>query len=140
MSLHFGKFISIFFLIIYGNIKFLYVSPERLQTTLFIERAKQMKVCLIAIDGAHCISQWGYDFRPPYLKIAEFRALFPEVPLIALTATATKEVKQDILEKLEMQHPQVFQQSFARANLSFRNLCNGLRFCTKKIRVYQTGI
>lgn len=107
---------------IYGNIKFLYVSPERLQTTLFIERAKQMKVCLIAIDEAHCISQWGYDFRPPYLKIAEFRAFFPEVPLIALTATATKEVKKDILEKLEMQNPQVFQQSFARANLSYSTL------------------
>ncbi len=107
---------------IYGNIKFLYVSPERLQTTLFIERVKQMKVCLIAIDEAHCISQWGYDFRPPYLKIAEFRALFPEVPLIALTATATKEVKLDILEKLEMKSPKLFQQSFARANLSYSTL------------------
>ena len=104
---------------IYGNIKFLYVSPERLQTKLFIERAKQMKINLLAIDEAHCISQWGYDFRPPYMKIAEFRALLPKVPMIALTATATREVRADILSCLEMVNPQTFQQSFARANLSY---------------------
>lgn len=104
---------------IYGNIKFLYVSPERLQTKIFIERAKQMKINLLAIDEAHCISQWGYDFRPPYAKIADFRKLIPDVPLIALTATATQEVKTDIIEKLEMVNPQLFQQSFARANLSY---------------------
>ncbi len=104
---------------IYGDIKFLYVSPERLQTKLFIERAKQMKINLLAIDEAHCISQWGYDFRPPYLKIAEFRALLPKVPMIALTATATEEVRADILRCLEMVNPQTFQQSFARANLSY---------------------
>ena len=104
---------------IYGDMKFLYVSPERLQTKIFIERAKQMKVNLLAIDEAHCISQWGYDFRPPYAKIAEFRKLIPHVPLIALTATATQEVKTDILEQLEMVNPQLFQQSFARANLSY---------------------
>ena len=104
---------------IYGDIKFLYVSPERLQTKLFIERAKQMKINLLAIDEAHCISHWGYDFRPPYAKIADFRKLIPPVPLIALTATATQEVKIDIVEKLEMINPQVFQQSFARANLSY---------------------
>ena len=104
---------------IYGDIKFLYVSPERLQTKLFIERAKQMKINLLAIDEAHCISQWGYDFRPPYTKIADFRKLIPPVSLIALTATATQEVKIDIVEKLEMINPQVFQQSFARANLSY---------------------
>ena len=104
---------------IYGDIKFLYVSPERLQTKLFIERAKQMRINLLAIDEAHCISQWGYDFRPPYTKIADFRKLIPPVPLIALTATATEEVKIDILEKLEMINPQVFQQSFARVNLSY---------------------
>ena len=104
---------------IYGDIKFLYVSPERLQTKLFIERAKQMKINLLAIDEAHCISQWGYDFRPPYTKIANFRKLIPPVSLIALTATATQEVKIDIIEKLEMINPQVFQQSFARANLSY---------------------
>jgi ATP-dependent DNA helicase RecQ len=104
---------------IYGDVKFLYVSPERLQTKLFIERAKQMKINLLAIDEAHCISQWGYDFRPPYLKIAEFRAMLPKVPMIALTATATQEVRADILGRLEMMNPQVFQQSFARANLSY---------------------
>jgi ATP-dependent DNA helicase RecQ len=104
---------------IYGDVKFLYVSPERLQTKLFIERAKQMKINLLAIDEAHCISQWGYDFRPPYMKIAEFRALIPTVPMIALTATATQEVRADILGRLEMVNPQVFQQSFARANLSY---------------------
>jgi ATP-dependent DNA helicase RecQ len=104
---------------IYGDVKFLYVSPERLQTKLFIERAKQMKINLLAIDEAHCISQWGYDFRPPYLKIAEFRTMIPKVPMIALTATATQEVRADILRHLEMVNPQVFQQSFARANLSY---------------------
>ena len=104
---------------IYGDIKFLYVSPERLQTKLFIERAKQMKINLLAIDEAHCISQWGYDFRPPYMKIAAFRELIPKVPIIALTATATEEVRADILNRLEMLNPQVFQQSFARANLSY---------------------
>lgn len=104
---------------IYGNIKFLYVSPERLQTSIFIERAKQMKVNLLAIDEAHCISQWGHDFRPPYLQIAEFRKLIPNTPLIALTATATKEVREEILSRLEMSNPSVFQQSFARANLSY---------------------
>lgn len=104
---------------IYGDIKFLYVSPERLQTKLFIERAKQMKINLLAIDEAHCISQWGYDFRPPYMKIAEFRALLPKVPMIALTATATQEVRADIIKSLEMINPQTFQQSFARSNLSY---------------------
>ena len=107
---------------IYGDVKFLYISPERLQTSLFLERVKAMKLCLLAIDEAHCISQWGYDFRPPYLKIAEFRELFPQLRTIALTATATKEVKTDILAKLAMQNPQVFQQSFARANLSYSTL------------------
>jgi ATP-dependent DNA helicase RecQ len=104
---------------IYGDIKFLYVSPERLQTKIFIERAKQMKINLLAIDEAHCISQWGYDFRPPYMKIAEFRKMLSPVPMIALTATATEEVKADIMERLEMTNPQTFQQSFARANLSY---------------------
>lgn len=104
---------------IYGNNKFLYLSPERLQTELFQERAKKMKVCLVAIDEAHCISQWGYDFRPPYLQIAELRKILPEVPFIALTASATRLVKDDIIAKLELKSPQVFQKSFARENLSF---------------------
>jgi ATP-dependent DNA helicase RecQ len=105
---------------IYGGVKFLYLSPERLQTEIFIERVKQMKVSLIAVDEAHCISQWGYDFRPPYLKIADLRALKPEVPIIALTATATTQVKVDIIEKLAFREPSgIFQKSFARDNLSF---------------------
>ncbi|WP_018475545.1 RecQ family ATP-dependent DNA helicase [Echinicola pacifica] len=104
---------------IYGNYKFLYVSPERLKTDLFIERFKQMKVNLIAIDEAHCISQWGYDFRPPYLEIAELRQYHPTVPFIALTASATPKVKVDIIEKLELREPKVFIKSFARKNLSY---------------------
>ncbi|MGF1635960.1 MAG: ATP-dependent DNA helicase RecQ [Cyclobacteriaceae bacterium] len=104
---------------IYGEIKFLYVSPERLSTELFIERFKQMKVSLIAIDEAHCISQWGYDFRPSYLTIATLRELRPELPIMALTATATLKVRDDICEKLAFKNPAVFCGSFARANLSF---------------------
>src|SRR5690349_21674097 len=78
---------------VYCTIKFLYVSPERLLTEIFIERVKRMKVGLIAVDEAHCISQWGYDFRPSYLKIASLRELKPDVPVIALTATATQQVR-----------------------------------------------
>lgn len=104
---------------IYGNVRFLYVSPERLKTEILIERVKQMNVSLLAVDEAHCISAWGYDFRPPYLQIAEFRELLPNVPVVALTASATPEVQQDIVEKLEMREPQVFRQTFARKNLSY---------------------
>lgn len=104
---------------IYGNYKFLYVSPERLKAELFIERFRQMNVNLIAVDEAHCISQWGYDFRPPYLEIAEIRQYHPKVAVLALTASATPEVCADILEKLEMKAPKEFRQSFARVNLSY---------------------
>ncbi len=104
---------------IHGNTKFLYVSPERLRTDIMIARTKRMKVCLLAIDEAHCISAWGYDFRPSYLLIADFRKLLPKVPVMALTATATEEVRTDILDKLEMRNARVFKQSFARANLSY---------------------
>ncbi|GAB3536534.1 ATP-dependent DNA helicase RecQ [Pontibacter brevis] len=104
---------------VYGDVKFLYLSPERLLTELFQERVKRMKVGLIAIDEAHCISQWGYDFRPPYLQLTELRAVLPNVPVIALTATATEQVKQDIQEKLAFPKRNVFQKSFARANLSY---------------------
>ena len=104
---------------VYGNIKFLYLSPERLLTELFQERVKRMKVNLIAVDEAHCISQWGYDFRPPYLQLAKLREALPTIPVIALTATATAQVKQDIQEKLAFPKPNVFQKSFARANLSY---------------------
>ena len=104
---------------IYGQVKFLYLSPERLKTDIFRERIKQMTVSLLAVDEAHCISQWGYDFRPAYLEIAEIRELLPQVPVIALTATATKEVKIDIQEKLLFKQGKLFQQSFARKNLSY---------------------
>jgi ATP-dependent DNA helicase RecQ len=101
------------------SIKFLYLSPERLKSDLLIERIKKMNVCLLAVDEAHCISQWGYDFRPAYLEISEFRKLIPSVAVIALTATATPDVKKDIQEKLNFKNGQVFVKSFARANLSY---------------------
>ena len=104
---------------VHGSLRFLYVSPERLRTEIMIERTKLMKVALLAVDEAHCISAWGYDFRPSYLLIAEFRDLLPGVPVVALTASATAEVQADILDKLEMKQPQVFRQSFARENLSY---------------------
>jgi ATP-dependent DNA helicase RecQ len=104
---------------IHGTTKFLYVSPERLRTEIMIERVKKMNICLLAIDEAHCISAWGYDFRPAYLLIADFRKLIPGVPVMALTATATEEVRADILNKLQMRNARVFKQSFARANLSY---------------------
>jgi len=104
---------------IYGNTKFLYLSPERLKTDLARERISQMKVNLIAVDEAHCISQWGYDFRPPYLDIAELRDIVPDTPILALTATATPEVVVDIQDKLEFKKHHVFQKSFARSNLAY---------------------
>lgn len=104
---------------IYSNYKFLYVSPERLKTDFFLERAKQMNISLLAIDEAHCISQWGYDFRPAYLEISNFKNTLDIKNSIALTATATKEVKEDILAKLEMSNAKIFSKSFARKNLSY---------------------
>jgi len=99
--------------------KFLYVSPERLATPIFIEKIKQAKVCIIAVDESHCISQWGYDFRPSYLRIAEVRELLPGVPVLALTATATPEVVDDIQRQLHFSQPNVFQKSFHRSNLAY---------------------
>lgn len=104
---------------VYGNGKFLYVSPERLQTELMKVRTKLMKVALLVIDEAHCVSQWGYDFRPPYLKIPEFKKLIPNVSTIALTATATHEAQLDIIEKLDLKNVRIFRQSFARPNISY---------------------
>jgi len=104
---------------IHGKEKFLYISPERLSSDVFRARLPQMNVNLLAIDEAHCISQWGYDFRPSYLAIAEIRTLIPGVPVLALTATATADVQQDILEKLEFKNPNVFKKSFERKNLSY---------------------
>lgn len=103
----------------YGGVKFLYLSPERLTTDLVRERIKKMNISLLAVDEAHCISQWGYDFRPPYLQIAEIRELIPDVPVLALTATATTEVVEDIQEKLLFKRKNVFQKSFSRPNLAY---------------------
>ena len=104
---------------IFGNVKFLYVSPERLKTDIFQERVKKMNVSLLAIDEAHCISQWGYDFRPSYLEIAKVREILPNVPMIALTATATEDVQDDIVDKLQLKDCKQFKKSFARDNLSY---------------------
>lgn len=99
--------------------KFLYVSPERLATPVFMEKIKQARVCMIAVDESHCISQWGYDFRPSYLRIADIRELLPDVPVLALTATATPEVVKDIQTQLHFREPNVFQKSFHRSNLAY---------------------
>ena len=104
----------------YGNYKFLYVSPERLETKLFLEYLPAMNINLLAVDEAHCISQWGYDFRPPYMRIASLREQLPGVPVLALTASATKIVQDDICNKLLFSKThQRFQQSFERPNLSY---------------------
>lgn len=102
-----------------SNCKFLYVSPERLETALFKEYLPGLGIHLVAVDEAHCISQWGYDFRPPYLRIAALRKELPGVPILALTASATPEVQEDICQKLEFNDRQIFRQSFERANLSY---------------------
>ena len=108
-----------------GELKFLYVSPERLQQQTFIEHFRRMKVGLIAVDEAHCISQWGYDFRPPYLQIAAIRDYHPEVPVIALTATATPAVADDICLRLKLRECHRFQSSFVRPNLAYMVLHEG---------------
>ena len=100
-------------------LKFLYVSPERLETRAFRERLLSLPIAMIAVDEAHCISQWGYDFRPSYLHIARIREYLPRIPVIALTASATEKVKEDIAEKLIMKKPNVFMTSFARKNLRY---------------------
>ncbi len=102
-----------------GKYKFLYVSPERIGTETFIERLRQMPVRLIVVDEAHCISQWGYDFRPSFLKIAQVRKVFPSVPVLALTATATPAVVTDIMRALDFKAPNVFRKSFSRPNISY---------------------
>ena len=126
---------------IYGDFKFLYVSPERLHTPMFKERVKKMDINFLVVDEAHCISQWGYDFRPAYLEIKEIKQIIGEVPVIALTATATKSVAEDIMRILDFREPNVISSGFERENLSYvvRNVddkfgnmlkvCNGVQGC-----------
>nr|WP_321405348.1 ATP-dependent DNA helicase RecQ [uncultured Carboxylicivirga sp.] len=104
---------------IFGGTKFLYLSPERIGTELFLEKLPHMQISMLAIDEAHCISQWGYDFRPSYLKIAKIREHLPDVPVLALTATATPEVVKDIQQKLHFKQENVFEKSFKRDNLAY---------------------
>ena len=104
---------------VYGDVKFLYVAPERLATEAFRLRVQRMNVSLLAVDEAHCISQWGYDFRPSYLRIAEIRKLIPDTPVLALTASATDLVAKDIMSHLGFEKPNIIRSSFARPNLSY---------------------
>ena len=107
---------------IFGNYKFLYISPERLDTDIFRTKLRSMKVSMITVDESHCISQWGYDFRPAYLKIAEIRTLLPGIPVLALTATATPEVVKDIQARLDFREENVFRMSFERKNLAYMEI------------------
>ncbi len=104
---------------IYGDVKFLYVAPERLSSEMFRLRVDRMNVSLLAVDEAHCISQWGYDFRPSYLRIKELRRVLPDTPVLALTASATPQVAKDIMAQLEFAEPNILQTSFLRPNLSY---------------------
>ena len=104
---------------VYGDVKFLYVAPERLATEAFRLRVQRMNVSLLAVDEAHCISQWGYDFRPSYLRIAEIRKMLPDTPVLALTASATKMVAEDIMARLGFVEQNIIRSSFARPNLSY---------------------
>jgi len=103
----------------FGNYKFLYLSPERLQNEWILDRIKNLPINLIAIDEAHCVSQWGHDFRPSYLKIEALKRLFPKVPFLALTASATPRTKEDIITQLKLQNPQIFTKSFFRDNIAY---------------------
>ncbi len=122
---------------IHHSYKFLYISPERIQTQLFLRKLPALKINLIAVDEAHCISQWGYDFRPAYLSIKKIRELKPEVPMLALTATATQKTADDICNQLELKNPVIFKTSFARKNLHYyikkdeNKLQTLLDFCNK---------
>ena len=118
-GMHFSQIDAALDTCVFGDVKFLYLSPERLRNEMVQVRLQRMNVNLIAVDEAHCISQWGYDFRPPYLQIAEIRELLPKVPVLALTATATPKVVDDIQEKLEFKKKNVIRKSFARENLSY---------------------
>ncbi len=121
---------------VFGRLKFLYVSPERLTTERFLTVFRRMNINLIAVDESHCISQWGYDFRPPYLLIHEIRPYFPKVPILALTATATKKVVLDIMEKLHFRSSNVFQSSYERKNLTYNVILDADKF-GHLVRIFQ---
>ncbi|MFA5419039.1 MAG: ATP-dependent DNA helicase RecQ [Bacteroidales bacterium] len=118
-GMHKSEIESIYSNVVAGTYKFFYVSPERLDTEIFKEVISRVKVNLLTVDEAHCVSQWGYDFRPPYLRIAEIRPYIPNVPVLALTATATPEVVSDIMNKLEFKRHRVFRTTFERTNLAY---------------------
>ena len=127
---------------IFGDYKFLYISPERLSTEIFQIKLRHMRVSFITVDEAHCISQWGYDFRPAYLQIHQIRELLPEAPILALTATATPEVVKDIQKQLLFQAENVFQMSFERQNLAYvvrktENKSNELLHILRHVRTLQ---
>nr|WP_294859923.1 ATP-dependent DNA helicase RecQ [uncultured Fluviicola sp.] len=119
----------------FGGLDFLYISPERIQTRLFQERVKQMEIGLFVVDEAHCISEWGHDFRPAYTDIAKLREFHPEVPIIAVTATATPKVKEDIATHLKLKNPELFEAPFERTNVSYEvyHVSNKLDAITKWI-------
>ena len=121
---------------VYGDVKLLYIAPERIETRVFHTRVRKMNVSLVAVDEAHCISEWGYDFRPSYLRIARLREWVPEAPFVALTATATSLVLEDIRQHLRLDEPQVFRGSFARPNIRFvvRQVENKLEQLLRVIR------
>ena len=123
---------------LYSDVKFLYVSPERLRQRQFIEYFRQMKVCFIAVDEAHCVSQWGYDFRPPYLQIADIRNYHPNVPLMALTASATPTVVDDIRIRLNMRNFRSFSGDFVRPNLSYSVIRDDNKF-TRLLEMMSVG-
>ncbi len=118
-GMHSSEIESVYSNVVAGTYKFLYVSPERLDTEIFKQVISRVKVNLLTVDEAHCVSQWGYDFRPPYLRIAEIRPYIPDVPVLALTATATPEVVADIMSKLEFRRNRVFRTTFERTNLAY---------------------
>ncbi|MBN2639020.1 MAG: RecQ family ATP-dependent DNA helicase [Bacteroidales bacterium] len=119
-GMHYSEIESVYSEAINGNLKFLYISPERLLNKNFQWALAKMNINLIAVDEAHCISQWGYNFRPPYLQIADIRKFFPETPVLALTATATSKVVVDIIDKLHFKSKKIFRSSFERKNLAYR--------------------
>lgn len=116
----------------YGKTRLLYVSPERLQNRKFLERLKHLKISFIVIDEAHCISQWGYDFRPSYLKVSNLRKIFPQTPFLAFTASATPQTVDDIMEKLAFKTKKFIRKSFLRENLSYQVLRSDNKFCDLK--------